>query len=712
MATENNYIGVAMGLDVTDLKAGLSEANKQIQLANSEFKAASSGMDDWTKSAEGIRLKTTQLSTVLDLQKKKLAGLEAEYEQVVATQGENSEAARKLKVQINNQQTAINNTARELKNYETTLEGVEDGSIDLENVTLRAGRAIEKTGQQAEKAEGGFTVLKGAVATFAGNVLTSLVSGCKNAISSLFGLSQATQEYREDLGKLETAWESAGKSTELATETYKNFYSVLGEEDRSVEAVNHLAKFVDTEQDMAKWTDICTGVWGTFGDSLPIEGLTEAANETAKVGKVTGPLADALNWAGVNEDKFNESLAKCNSEQERASLITETLNGLYGEAAENYKENNASIIEARKATSDLKDTQAELGEKMEPLTTKLTEGWNKILTKILELVEGVDFNAFAATIESAFDGIVNTIIPAIVNGLKWIIDNKDILLAGIVAIGSAFAAWKVVGIVQGIVKAFKAWTLATQGQTIAQKLLNTAMKANPIGIVITLLAALVGGFITLWNTSEKFREFWKNLWEIIKNLVSKAWDGIVGIFKNVGSFFTGVVDDIKGAFSDIKDKFLEVGDNIVKGIWDGIKSGAKWLKDKIGGFAGDVAGWFKKTFKIKSPSKLIEDEVGVYVGQGVIPTSPLALSKVKKSINKFSGFVTDNLGGIKTGLSVSTSGGASGGSSDSKNAKGNTTINAGMTVNYNGSLSRKKLKQIENDNYRAIKMKLQAEGVL
>ena len=72
MANES-YIGIAMGLDVTDLKAGLSEANKQIQLANSEFKSASSGLEDWTKSTDGLNAKITQLSTVLDLQKRKLA---------------------------------------------------------------------------------------------------------------------------------------------------------------------------------------------------------------------------------------------------------------------------------------------------------------------------------------------------------------------------------------------------------------------------------------------------------------------------------------------------------------------------------------------------------------------------------------------------------------------------------------------------------------
>ena len=80
---------------------------------------------------------------------------------------------------------------------------------------------------------------------------------------------------------------------------------------------------------MSQWTDIAAGVWATFGDSLPIEGLTEASNETAKTGKLTGVLADALNWAGISEDDFQSSLDGCNSEQERAALITDTLNGLY-----------------------------------------------------------------------------------------------------------------------------------------------------------------------------------------------------------------------------------------------------------------------------------------------------------------------------------------------------------------------------------------------
>ena len=151
MPEEKNYIGVAMGLDVTDLKAGLSEANKQIQLANSEFKAASSGMEDWTKSTDGLSAKVKQLDSVLEMQKSKLAGLEAEYEKVVKTQGENSEAARKLKVQINNQQAAVNLTQKEFNNYSETLKEAESGNIDLTKATLKNGKTLDEQGDSAEK---------------------------------------------------------------------------------------------------------------------------------------------------------------------------------------------------------------------------------------------------------------------------------------------------------------------------------------------------------------------------------------------------------------------------------------------------------------------------------------------------------------------------------------------------------------------------------
>ena len=164
------------------------------------------------------------------------------------------------------------------------------------------------------------------------------------AATALLALSASTAEYRNNQAKLATAFETAGGSATVAKDTYNDLYRVLGDGGKATEAAGHLAKLTTEEKALNEWTTICQGVYATFGDSLPVEGLTEAANETAKVGTVTGTLADALNWAGVSEDAFNEKLAACNTEAEREKLIRETLNGLYNDAASKYEVNNAAVL--------------------------------------------------------------------------------------------------------------------------------------------------------------------------------------------------------------------------------------------------------------------------------------------------------------------------------------------------------------------------------
>ena len=153
---------------------------------------------------------------------------------------------------------------------------------------------------------------------------TGIVNGAKAAAvglaaagTALLALGASTQEYRNEQAKLTTAFETAGSSAEQAKTTYNDLFRVLGDSGQATEAASHLAKLTTEEKALSEWTTICQGVYATFGDSLPIEGLTEAANETAKVGTLTGSLADALNWAGISEDDFNKKLEKCNSEAER-----------------------------------------------------------------------------------------------------------------------------------------------------------------------------------------------------------------------------------------------------------------------------------------------------------------------------------------------------------------------------------------------------------
>jgi hypothetical protein len=117
--------------------------------------------------------------------------------------------------------------------------------------------------------------------------------------------------------------------------------------------------------------------------------LTEAANETARVGKVTGTLADALNWAGSNEDAFNASLASCNSTAEREKLIRDTLNGLYSDAAILYEKNNQEILQQNEAQAKLNKTLAELGKVTTPLKTALSNLSNELLTALAPAIEAV-----------------------------------------------------------------------------------------------------------------------------------------------------------------------------------------------------------------------------------------------------------------------------------------------------------------------------------
>lgn len=243
------------------------------------------------------------------------------------------------------------------------------GTIAVDNA--QADKALDETTGKAEnagkKSESAFSKIGGAAL----KVGKAVIAAGTTLGTAWIAAIEGSREYRTEMGKLDTAFTTNGHTSAAATKTYKELQSVLGDTDVSVEAANHLAVMTDNEKDLNTWTDICTGVFATFGDSLPIEGLKEAANETAKVGKVTGPLADALNWAGISEDEFNEKLADCTTEQERQKLIMNTLNKTYSKAADTYRETNKDVIAANRAHERLTGAVAKLGEVGEPILTAI-----------------------------------------------------------------------------------------------------------------------------------------------------------------------------------------------------------------------------------------------------------------------------------------------------------------------------------------------------
>ena len=283
------------------------------------------------------------------------------------------------------------------------------GSVFVD--TDKADKSLKKTDKNANSL--GQTLVNGAksVGKFAAGVAATATA----AGAAIVALAENTREYRTEQGKLKTAYDAQNFSADTARKTYESLNGVLGDSGQAVEAANHLALLAENETELAEMTDILTGVYATFGDSLAVEGLAEAINHTVKLGEVQGPLADALEWNGITTDEFNEKLAKCNTEQERTALITSTLSGLYSEAAGTYKEMNADVIAANEAQDKLNQTMANVSSLVEPIITKGKELLATVLEKASPYIEK----------------LAQVVIPWLVNAISGLVDWVDIAIGAI-----------------------------------------------------------------------------------------------------------------------------------------------------------------------------------------------------------------------------------------------------------------------------------------
>ena len=537
MAKNIKGLTVEIGGDTTQLGKALENVNKKSKDLSSELGQVNRLLKMDPGNADLIAQKQHILAEAVENTSKKLDTLKAAEKQV-QEQFERGEVSAE---QVRALQREITATEQKLKGYKNAAKEVADGNDKIKKTSEEAAEANKKMGEYTAKA------LKGL-----GGVLASAVTG-------LTAAAEASRDYRMEMGKLDTAFTDNGFSSQAATSAYKELVGILGEYDQSVETANHLAKLTDNEKDLAKWTgDILPGVFATFGDSLPIEGLTEAANETAKVGQVTGPLADALNWAGISEDAFNESLAKCTSEQERQQLITETLAKTYGTASEAYKETNADVIAANAANESWRESMAELGAAVEPVITNVKEMGAALVSDLVPMVQTLLNN-----------------LPAIA-----------VALGGITA---AMVAFKVAQI--AATAATKGMTLAQYAAAAAQQVLNAVMNANPIGLIILAITALVTAFMLLWKNSESFREFWINLWEKIKGAASSAVEWLKGLPGKIWSAIVGAVVKVATWGANMQAKAKTAASNMLSGVVNTVKALPGKIWDAIVGAVVKVATW-------------------------------------------------------------------------------------------------------------------------
>ena len=585
--------GLKIGLEgEKEFKKALSEINQSFKVLGSEMKVVTSQFDKNDKSVEALTARNQVLNKEIEAQKKKIETLRAALSNAAESFGENDRRTQNWQIQLNNATAALNDMERELEQNESAID-------ELGNEMQQAGKQADNFGDEiegaAKDADGASSKLEkvGSVVKGLGVAIGASVAAAGAALAGLtksfLDLAESTREYREDQAKLDAAFTTAGFTAEQADAAYTDFYSILGEEDRSVEAVNHLAKLCETEEELAQWTDIAAGVWATFGDSLPIEGLTEAANETAKTGQLTGVLADALNWAGLSEDEFQASLDACTSEQERAALITETLNGLYEEAAENYKELNGDVMDARRAQAELTDAYAQLGAIAEPIMTTLKFMAADVLKEMIPFVsmmgeglqgvlEGTAGSAekFAEGMKGIVDVLLNqlsTIVPMI--GQAILASLPTLLEAGVDII---------VTLLDGIVSALP--TLAEATVMIVLELVNgllsllpqlaeTAMQviATLASGIATALPQLIPTIVQILTTVvqtliENLPLVLEAALQLIMGLAQGLLDAIPVLIEALPAIILAIVDFVIGAIPQIIDAGIQLLTSLVSALPD------------------------------------------------------------------------------------------------------------------------------------------------
>lgn len=668
MATD---VSIRVGVDgEKEFRTALNGINSQIKNLDSEMKmvvSSLSGMDDAEekvakqtdvlgRSIEATKQKISTISAEYDRQKKKLDELgtaldeasSAEYK----SQAEREKAITKATNAYNQQAKKVSDLGTDINKATTQMNRMEKELRDIETGADKAGNALDDLGKDADSTgrslRDAFTI--GAVS-----------GGIQSLINTISGVISETSEYRKIMGTLEVSSQKAGYSAEQTAESYQQLYGVIGDDQQSATALANLQALGVSQEQLSQFVDGAVGAWATYGDSIPIDSLAEAINETVQAGTVTGTFADVLNWAGTNEDEFNEKLAACKTESERANVVLQELQeqGLMG-AAEAWRENNKEIVEANKAQGELNDSLASIGKALSPLVSMLTNG-------------------LAAALE------------AIQPGIQFIIDNTPVIIGALIGIAGAVAAMnigKIVGLLGSIGPAITGIVTAIGG---------------PATVIVAIISGIVGAIIGLWNTNDAFREAVISAWETIKSkfetvvtviqnfftvtlpnaidtaitwfselpgriqdflsqvikkvvnwgsemishtktaaqntvdavveffseLPGKIWDWLLQVvqkivqwgqemIKNAKSKMKETVDAILNTLRELPDKVVKIGKDVIVGLWNGISEKVEWVKEKIQGVVDGIKNVFTNVtgFFTGSPSKWSR-KIGAWIMQGL-----------------------------------------------------------------------------------------------
>lgn len=572
-------------LDLTRdmLEKAKSEYDKSVQSVSElkdELSKAEAALDSARDSTDTTADEIATLEENVKELKDKLAAAETET-------GNYETTVKKWTSEVNRAETAVNNTTREINDNKAAIDklngATDDAADNVDDLADSMDDAADKTDDfsdnlgdlkgATEKAGDGFTVFKGVLTNLVSNGINFVMDGLHDLMGEAINASDTMAKFEQTMGFAgfdETQIQKAADEVkDYADKTVYNLDTIANTTAQL--AANGITDFTglteaagnlnavaggnaDTFQSVATAITQTAGAgklttenWNQLADAIPgASGKLQEALRNA--GAYTGDFRDAMSKGQITADEFNQAIMTLGNEPVAVEAATSvaTFEGAVGNL-------QATVV------SGLQEIIEEIG--MENLTGFLSDATDlvgKLLTKTLSIV-------------------------------KWVKNNLPTVMILVTGLLTAYTAQLIAntGAAIAAAAAEKGLTVWQYAVAKAQVTLNNVMAANPIGLVIAGITALVAGFVYLWNNCEDFREFWIDLWEGIKPAVSDFIENFQVGWQMLTDYLNPAIESIVGFFTSAWEN-IQVGWGVAidffKGIWEGIKDTFSAVAETLGAF--------------------------------------------------------------------------------------------------------------------------------
>ena len=619
-------IGPRIGIDgEAEFRKELNNLTQQVKTFGAELKAVSTSADDEADAVSKAARQQEILGNAIDAQKQKLSQLQQALQKATQEWGESDTKTLKWRQSVARAETELNQLESQLKQTTSALDKTDRAADELGNSMDDAGKKSSGFGDMLKA-----NLSASAITGFASSI-TGAISGI---ISGLGQMVEESKEYQKIMGSLEISSEKAGYTAEETSAAYNELFGVLGDNQTAATTTANLQALGLAQSDLNTLIDGTIGAWATYGDSIPIDGLAEAINETVQTGTVTGTLADMLNWAGTSEDAFNEKLAACSTESERANLILQEMaNQGLTQAGTAWQEQNANLVAANNATALYQQNASALATAIGPMFTAIQTAGAQLLGVLAQIAGAFDFSAIGAQITSLVDwftGLVTAVstgqmtigealqeiiskftetigdilsqlgealpdilqagVDIVLNLLQGIVDNTPQLLQGVTDL--------ITGAIDALANSLPEFV--TRGMELVASLAQGVIDNLPE--IVSAAVESVTNFIQ--TITDNLPNIVATGVELLLQLIAGIINSLPDLISAAGDIVSNIIDTIK------KTNWLQVGMDILSGIGRGITNGIGSVISAARNAASSILNSVKGFFDINSPSTVMRDMVG------------------------------------------------------------------------------------------------------